>query len=204
MNLRYIVLGAGRQGLAIAHDLGRSGEANHLTLVDADRKALKAGAARLRGMLPGHVAMKTIARTLTGPETATLLRGHDAAVSAMPYRFNPALARAAIRAGVHFCDLGGNTDLVKEELRLDAQAKRAGVTIVPDCGLAPGLGNVLASIAVDEVSGARHVAIRCGGLPVPPRGTLNYSLLFDIAGLTNEYTGRAMVLRKGSSRTSRR
>ena len=121
-------------------------------------------------------------------------------MSALPYRCNPALARAAVAARVPFCDLGGNTELVQEALELDGAARRAGIGIVPDCGLAPGLGNVLASIAVAEVPGVRHVRIRCGGLPVVPRGPLGYALLFSIGGLTNEYTGEAVVLRGGRLR----
>jgi len=135
-----------------------------------------------------------------GRAAARLLRGHDVAVSALPYRFNPGLARAAVAARVPFCDLGGNTDLVLEALALDGAARRAGVTLVPDCGLAPGLGNALASIGVAEVPGARHVRIRCGGLPRRPRGALGYALLFAIEGLTNEYTGEAVVLRDGRIR----
>jgi len=197
--MRYAVLGAGRQGLAIAHDLMKWGGAGGVTLVDADARVVNAGARRLRLLAPG-IPVKPVARRLGGADAAALLRGHAAAVSAMPYRFNPALARAALEAKVHFCDLGGNTDLVKEALTLDRAARRAGVSIIPDCGLAPGLGNVLAAIAMQEVDGVRHVRIRCGGLPTVPRGPLGYSLLFSIEGLTNEYTGEAVILRDGKLR----
>ncbi len=126
-----------------------------------------------------------------------LMRGSDVVVSAVPYRFNAALARAAVEAQASFCDLGGNTAVVEEELALDGAAKEAGVAIVPDCGLAPGLGNILASIGVDQVSGARDVRIRCGGLPIDKTGPLGYALLFSIEGLTNEYTGDAEMIRDG-------
>jgi len=193
--MRYAVLGAGRQGLAIAWDLARRGEATDpVTLVEADAGVLARGAARLRRL---GVRVRPVRRALKGPAAAAVLRGHDAVVSALPYRFNLGLARAAVRARVGFCDLGGNTGLVREALKLNREAQRAGVALVPDCGLAPGLANELAALAVAEVPGARHVRIRCGGLPVRPKGPLGYSLLFDIAGLTNEYTGKAVVLRKG-------
>ena len=175
------------------------GEGREITLVEADGRTLREGARRLRRLVP-RLRVRPVERALRGPDAAALLRGHDAAVSALPYRLNPALARASVRARVPFCDLGGNTDLVREALRLDGAARRAGITIVPDCGLAPGLGNELASIAVEEVPGARHVRIRCGGLPVKPRGPLGYALLFSIGGLTNEYTGEAVVLRGGRLR----
>jgi lysine 6-dehydrogenase len=197
--MRAIVLGAGRQGLAIAYDLARHGGADGVTLVEADRGVLRAAAARLRRLLPG-LPMRAVASGFGGRGDARLLRGHDVAVSALPYRFNPDAARASVAARVPFCDLGGNTDLVLEALGLDRAAKRAGVGVVPDCGLAPGLGNVLASMVVDEVPGIRHVRIRCGGLQQEPTGPLGYALLFSIGGLTNEYTGEAVVLRGGRLR----
>lgn len=197
--MKALVLGAGRQGLAIAHDLAAHGGARSVTLAEADPRALREGARRLRRLAPG-LRVRTVEGAVTERGAAALLRGHAVAVSALPYRFNPGLARAAVRARVPFCDLGGNTDLVREALELDTAARRAGIAVVPDCGLAPGLGNVLAAMLVAEVPGIRHVRIRCGGLPRRPRGPLGYALLFSIEGLTNEYTGEAEVIRGGRLR----
>ena len=130
------VLGAGKQGLAVAYDLARHGGATSLTLMEANPAVLREGARRLRRLLPG-TPIRAVAAALSGKEAVRLLRGHAVAVSALPYRFNPAMARAAVEARVHFVDLGGNTDLVLEELDLDRAAKRAGVGVVPDAGLAP-------------------------------------------------------------------
>jgi lysine 6-dehydrogenase len=194
--MRALVLGAGRQGVAIAYDLLRFGGAEQLTLVDSSQKHLRAGARRLKELLPG-APIKQLVRALKATGAVTLFRDQDVVVSALPYRFNPMLARAAVRARTHFCDLGGNTELVAEALELDEGARKAGICIIPNCGLAPGLGNVLAALAVEEVPGARHVRIRCGGLPMEPKGPLGYRLLFSIEGLTNEYRGQAVVLREG-------
>ncbi|MFQ5845431.1 MAG: saccharopine dehydrogenase family protein [Planctomycetota bacterium] len=195
---RYLVLGAGRQGVAIAYARARFGEAAEVTVVDADGAAARRAAARVRRLAPG-VAVRAVARRLGSSvrAAASLLRGHGVVVGAATYRLNVVLARAAVAAGASFCDLGGNTAVVREQLRLDRDARRRGVTIVPDCGLAPGLANVLAAHAVAELPRARHVQIRCGGLPLRPRGPLGYALLFSIEGLTNEYTGDSVVLRRG-------
>jgi len=194
--VRYLVLGAGLQGLAIAYDLATHGEAERITLLDADADAVTAGIERLARLAPA-VRVEGEVQRLRGVEAEHWMRGHDVAVSAMPYRFNVGLAQAAVRAGVSFCDLGGNTELVRAALELDGAARAAGIAIVPDCGLAPGLANELAAIAMGEVEGARHVKIRCGGLPAAPTGPLGYRLLFSIEGLTNEYRGQAVVLRDG-------
>ncbi len=194
--MRYAVLGAGRQGLAIGYDLARRGEAREITLVDADGARLAAGAERLR-RLARKLDVRPVEARLEGEEATDLFRGHDAVACALPYKFNNMLSRASIRAGVSWCDLGGHTPTVYEQVRFAREARVQKVTVVPDCGLAPGLGNVLAAMGVAEVPGARHVRIRVGGLPVPPKGPLGYSLLFSIEGLTNEYTGEAVMLRGG-------
>jgi len=195
--MRYAVLGAGRQGLAIAYDLARQGDARSLTLVDADASRLAAGVERLAA-LGGRLEVRPVEARLEGDEEPVgLFRGHDAIVSALPYRFNKMLSRAAIRAQACWCDLGGHTPTVEEQVRYGREARLRRVTVVPDCGLAPGLANVLAAMGVADVPGARHVRIRVGGLPVLPKGPLAYSLLFSIEGLTNEYTGEALLLRGG-------
>ncbi len=118
----------------------------------------------------------------------------------MPYRFNAGLARAAVRAKCSFCDLGGNNTVVAEELALDGAAREAGITVVPDCGLAPGMVAVLAAHAVDFFEETESLEIRVGGLPRKRGGILDYSLLFNVQGLINEYIEDATVLEDGEIR----
>jgi lysine 6-dehydrogenase len=66
-----------------------------------------------------------------------LMRGHEAALCALPYYFNESITRAAIEGGCHFCDLGGNTEIVFQQKKLHDAAMAAGVSVIPDCGLAP-------------------------------------------------------------------
>jgi len=95
------------------------------------------------------------------------------------------------------CDLGGSTALALKVLALDEQAKQAGVSLIPDCGLAPGLVNTLAVYGMEGMDVCQEVQLRCGGLPQKPRPPLNYKLVFAISGLTLEYFGKAYVLRGG-------
>ncbi|MFN7972655.1 MAG: saccharopine dehydrogenase C-terminal domain-containing protein [Acidobacteriota bacterium] len=194
----YLVLGAGRQGTAIAYDLAVHGEAKRVVLADGIAPVAKNAAARVAAIAVGTPEVEGIACDVGEPaEVARLLPGFDVVVSAVPYRFNVALARAAVEARCSFTDLGGNTAIVKQELALDALARERGVAVVPDLGLAPGMGNVLAAWALAELDLPREVHIRCGGLPQHPRGPLNYKLVFSVLGLSNEYAGMAMALRDG-------
>ena len=77
-------------------------------------------------------------------ETVKLMADHDAAISCVNYWYNAELSKAAIETKTNFCDLGGNNYIVDEQLALDEKARKAGINIIPDCGLAPGMVSILA------------------------------------------------------------
>ncbi|MBI2567342.1 MAG: saccharopine dehydrogenase NADP-binding domain-containing protein [Candidatus Schekmanbacteria bacterium] len=204
---RYAVLGAGRQGLAVAYDLMCQPDTAAVVLADASEAAVEAGLARLAELRTadtesGADVSGSVVDALAAESVRALLEPVDVAVSAVPYDLNAHLARVAVAAKTSFCDLGGNTDVVLAELAMDSEARAAGVSIVPDCGLAPGFAQSLAAYALhifEQSAGQRASWIRvyCGGLPRQPRGPLGYSLSFSLKGLINEYTGDAVVLRGG-------
>jgi lysine 6-dehydrogenase len=125
------------------------------------------------------------------------MRGHDSAISCVTYFHNLQLARAAIEARTNFCDLGGNNTVVDAELALDEEARAAGVNVVPDCGLAPGMVSVLAAHGAARFAQLDELHIRVGGLPQQPRPPLDYQIVFSVEGLINEYVERARVIREG-------
>ncbi len=194
---RYAVVGGGMQGCAAGYDLLKHGGGRSVVLFDRDGAAANRAAARVNKLLGGR---RATACTLDAGDVAAMTEaftGLDGVLSAAPYGLNPGIARAAVWAGASMNDLGGNTEVVRETLRLDAEARRRGVSVVPDCGLAPGLGNTLAAYLAATTPGLRRIAVRCGGLPETPRPPLGYKLVFNIGGLTNEYTGEAEFLRNG-------
>jgi lysine 6-dehydrogenase len=197
MAYSYLVLGAGRQGIAAAYDLALFGEASQISLADFDLERAQAAADRVN-----HLAHKKIADAIwldVRDEDASrrALKGYDVALSAVPYFYNLALTRAAIEMGVSFCDLGGNTDIVRQQHALDPEARRAGVRVIPDCGMGPGMGNTLAVCAMELVGDPEEVYLYDGGLPQNPQAPWNYALTFAIEGLTNEYYGGMTILREG-------
>lgn len=197
MAYRYLVLGAGMQGTAAAYDLARFGEAELVTLADIDLDRAKEAAARVNRLTGCELARAAQADVRAGRTLAQLLTGYDAVLSAVPYHFNLEITGAAIAARAGMCDLGGNTAVVLDQLKRDPEARKAGVTVVPDCGLAPGMANTLAVYAMSKMESPREVRIWCGGLPLRPKPPLGYKLVFNIEGLTNEYFGKAQVLRHG-------
>lgn len=192
--MRALVLGAGRMGLGAAYDLlHNSVGVESVTVADVDEGRARAVAETLKSerVLAAHVNVEDFARTVE------LMRGHDAAISCVTYFHNLSLARAAIEARTNFCDLGGNNTVVDAELALDAEARAAGINIIPDCGLAPGMVSVLAEHGAARFSRLEELHIRVGGLPQKPRPPLDYQIVFSVEGLVNEYIERARVIREG-------
>lgn len=192
--MRIAVLGAGKQGFACAADILRETDITELLLADSSAQRLSEAADALRDP-------RLRVQELDASDEAALvkaLRGFDAVASAVPYFLNLGVTRAAIQAGCSMTDMGGNTDVVFRQRALDDEARSAGVTIIPDLGLAPGLGNILAARAIEGMDEIDSVKIRCGGLPLEPEPPLDYALFFSIHGLLNEYAGESVCLRDGS------
>ncbi|HEY0174368.1 MAG TPA: saccharopine dehydrogenase C-terminal domain-containing protein [Pyrinomonadaceae bacterium] len=192
--MKILVLGAGRMGLGAAYDLAHNSEGvERVTIADVDEGRARAVAETLRD--PRVVAARV--NVEDGARVVGLMRGHDAAVSCVTYFHNLSLARAAVEAGTNFCDLGGNNAVADAELALDEEARAAGINIVPDCGLAPGMVSVLAAHGAARFSRLDELHIRVGGLPQNPRPPLDYQIVFSVEGLINEYVERARVIRGG-------
>jgi len=194
--MRYMVLGAGFQGRACAFDMLRNPAVGEVLLCDADARSLASAKAFLAKASRGRAKFKR----LDAGNPAAVKRqahGYNALVSCVPYFLNLPLAKAAIAARVHFVDLGGNTDIVKKEIALSPQAKKAGVCVLPDNGLGPGMISTLAVHAMSMLDRTDEVRIYDGGLPQKPVPPLNYMLTFSEHGLINEYAGSAVALKEG-------
>lgn len=129
------------------------------------------------------------------------IQGYDSLVSCVTYKYNPGLTRAAIRAKCNMVDLGGNNDAVNAALEMDADASAAGITVVPDCGLAPGMVSIIAADGINQFASVQSVKIRVGGLPQSPRPPLNYQMVFSAEGLINEYWEPCVILEDGKKKT---
>jgi len=198
MGHRYIVLGSGRQGVSAAYDLGRFGLADEIVMADIDAGAAGRAAARLNGLLGREVARPRQVDVMSDARAVTdLLAGADACLGATHYDVNVALTGLAIGSKTHLVDLGGNTGVVREQIALNREAAMAGITVVPDCGMGPGLNISLATYAMSLVEGPREVRIWDGGLPQDPQPPWHYASTFNVAGLTNEFDGDAIYLRGG-------
>lgn len=197
MGFKYAVIGAGRQGIAAAYDMAKFGEAEEVLLVDINKTAVEEGVKLINDLLERKIATPIRADVNDIEKLASVLKGVTSFLSAVPYQFNPNLTQLAIRVGANMCDLGGNTDIVRDQLKSNEEAEKTGISIVPDCGMGPGMNISLATYAMSLIEKPREVYIWDGGLPQNPKPPWNYLLTFNIGGLTNEYHGNAYFLQGG-------
>jgi lysine 6-dehydrogenase len=186
-----LVLGAGLQGSACAYDLLQNPVVSQVRLADLRFDHLPAFLAPLSGprLLPTTLDVRDRAAVLA------VMRESDAVMSAIPYYFNLQLAECAVEAGVHFCDLGGNTEIVFQQKALADRAKAKGVTVVPDCGVAPGMVNIFAEYGIRQLDTVDSVRIYVGGLPQQPEPPLNYQIVYSLEGVLDYYTTLSWVVR---------
>ena len=194
--MKIAVIGSGLMGRAVAYDLSRAENVEKVGLYDFDLD-LAEEIARKYG---NNITVAGRIDAGNEDEVAEVLKDYDACVSAVTYRFNPGLTRAAIDSKTHFFDLGGNNDVVASQFAMNDKAAEAGITVIPDCGLAPGMVSILAAAGISEFDKVNSLKIRVGGLPQNPRPPLNYQMVFSSEGLINEYWEPVVILKNGEKK----
>jgi lysine 6-dehydrogenase len=197
MSKTFAILGAGMQGTCAAYDLAKFASPARIVMGDVSLEQASANASRVNGLVGHPICEGVSVDALDAGSLTQFLADVDVLLSCVPYWMHPKVAETAIAAGVHMVDLGGDTNVSLETLKLDERAKAAGVSVIPDCGLAPGLVNDLADYLLEQFDETESVRLFCGGLPQNPKPPFNYRLAFNIEGLVTEYDGDADVIRDG-------
>src|SRR5438876_5615985 len=147
MSKRIIILGGcGAMGSEATRDLARTSDFEEIVIADADLKRAEALASELGG---GRVRAIRVDANDEAALTESL-RGFDVVANCTTYHFGLIVTRAAINAGVNYLDLGGLYNTPKQ-LLMDEDARRAGVTICLGSGATPGVTNLMARAAADQL-----------------------------------------------------
>jgi saccharopine dehydrogenase-like NADP-dependent oxidoreductase len=169
---RVIVLGAGRVGATIARDLAPDFD---VTVADVRADALE----RL-------APLRTLRADLADPAVVTRLAGeHDLVLGALSSVIGLQTLRAVIEAGKSFVEI---SFMPEDGRQLDGLARQKGVTCVIDCGVAPGLSNILVAVAARRLKPCERAEIFVGGVPVERRWPYQYSAPFAPSDVIEEYT----------------
>ncbi len=191
--MKITVLGAGAIGSAIAADLAQREAVSLVQVCDTRARSLQAlqdtvDSTKLR-------SFQVDARDLN--VLRPILDGSACVVGSVVPEMHPVLAQLCLSMGLHYCDLGGNDAIVRQELALDERAREQGVWIVPNCGLAPGLVNILCLLGIEQFEKVEAAYLRVGDVPMPPEPPFNFRISWSARKIIDDYTNPVQIIREG-------
>ena len=170
--MRIAVIGAGLMGPTISMDCLGSPDVREVLLIDVDKVRLDHVAEKLNSS-----KLRTLAQDVKDRRgLADNLRGIDVVAVALLEPLNTPAIWGAIDAGSHVVDL--SFPLSEDVEAINREAKRREVTVMPGCGVEPGLTDVLAAHSMDKLDRVKTIDIWCGGIPQDPKPPLDYKIVF--------------------------
>ena len=194
--MKITLIGAGTMGSAIVRELERKPEVSQLHVCDARAKALQELHQKARSQKLRSFQLDARDPTVLEP----VLRESACVIGCSSPVLNPPVAQLCLSLGIHFCDLGGSDEVVQRELQLDEQARERGVWIVPNCGLAPGLANILCMRGIDQFDEVDQAHVRVGDVPLRPEPPFNYRLSWTAEKVVDDYTHPVLMIEEGEVR----
>jgi saccharopine dehydrogenase-like NADP-dependent oxidoreductase len=192
--MKISVIGAGSIGSAIVRELcAHNDDIAQVQVCDTRSRALQ----ELHEQVDTHVLRSFQVDARDVNVLSQILRGSDCVISCVPPELNPDLAELCLNVGVNFCDLGGNDRIVNQELALAERAREKSVWIVPNCGLAPGLVNVLALHGINQFDHPRSLSLRVGDVPLHPKQPFNFRISWSAERILQDYTNPAQFIDNG-------
>jgi saccharopine dehydrogenase-like NADP-dependent oxidoreductase len=125
-----------------------------------------------------------------------LLRGSDVALSAVDYVFNQPILRACIKEKVHYADLGGLFHMSRTLLAMNDEVEAAGITAVLGMGGTPGITNVLARVAVEQLERVESIKVQLGCADATP-STAPLVPPYSMRTILDEFTKEPQVFQDG-------
>lgn len=183
---QIVVLGGGLVGRVMARDLAREKDL-HVTVAERDAATLTRLRAEGLATLPLDFADAAAVRKA--------IAGADVVVGAVPGHMGFRVLRLVIEAGKPYADIAF---MPEDFLALDALAKQHGVTAVVDCGVAPGLSNLLCGRAEHEFDNVESMLILVGGLPKRRLWPYEYRVVFSGVDVIEEYLRPARWVEHGT------
>lgn len=175
-------------GSVIAADLAQT-EGYEITIADRSAASLKRAKARTGG------AATTVESDLADPRAVIRLAEKvDVVIGALPSLLGFQTLKALVEAGKRYCDI---SFMPEDFLELDALAKRTGAVCVVDCGIAPGMSNLLAATGVARLTKAERIDIMVGGIPRNRLWPFQYKAGFSPSDVIEEYVRPSRIVEHG-------
>ena len=188
--MKILVIGTGHIGSVIAKDLAQILPSAKIAIADKSKNRAEAVAKRIDRKNVSSTQLDVFDHKIL----VKTLRGFDLAIGALPGEIGYKALKACIDAKVDMVDV---SFMPEDPLSLNEKAVKAAVTIIPDCGVAPGLSHLLLMRGVSKLEQAQNAEILVGGLPAKPIPPLGYTITWSVEGLIDEYTRKARIVKNG-------
>jgi lysine 6-dehydrogenase len=188
--MKVLSVGCGNIGSVAAEDLAKSMDFVEVVVADNNKARAEAVAKKIGAKNASWIQINASDQK----ELAKILKDYDLIMGFLPGKLGYRLTEACIEAGKDLVDV---SYMAENPLTLNDKAASAGVTIVPDCGLAPGISNILVGHVAKKFDKVESVHIMVGGLPETPIPPLGYTVTWSPESLIDEYTRIAGIVRSG-------
>lgn len=186
-----VVLGTGMIGTTVVRELAKFPNIQRVTAVDGSQKNID----KCLQVADNPKVTGKLTNLQTKEDIYNVIKDADIAVACLPHSLSVTAVNAAIAAKCNLVDLVGSQ--FEEKMKLDHQAKEAGVIIVPGCGVAPGITNFLAARGIEMLDEADDAVMVCGGIPRHPLPPLWYQVVFRLESVMGLYTRPALAAENG-------
>ncbi|MEM3704217.1 MAG: saccharopine dehydrogenase family protein [Candidatus Bathyarchaeia archaeon] len=187
--MKALILGCGRIGSVAAQDFAENISAE-VVVADKSQERAKNVVEKI-----GRKNVSWIQLDATNQDQLiTTIKRFSIVIGFLPATLGYSLAEACISAGKNLVDV---SYMLENPLTLNDKAVKAGITVIPDCGLAPGISNILVGHAAEALDKVRTVHIMVGGFPQKPIKPLGYAITWSPESLIDEYTRKARIIKGG-------
>ncbi len=188
--MKVLVLGSGNIGSTAAGDMAKNMSSSDIVIADQDSRRAKDVAGRIGESNVSWVHLDVANRG----QLLSTLKDCDLAMGFLPGNLGYSLMEACIEARKDLVDV---SYMAENPFRLHQAATSAGIIIVPDCGLAPGISNFIVGHAFRKLDKTKAVHVMVGGLPKKPIPPLGYIVTWSPESLIDEYTRKAIIVKRG-------
>ena len=187
--MRVIILGSGKMGHASALDLEKDNKVERITLTDTSEDNLERALGKAKTK-----KIDIVQADATDSSAIDLMKEYDVGIGALPHPASAPALSNAIKAGLSVVDMVYEP----KQWELDEAAKKAGITIIPGLGVHPGIANVFAGHAYNQLDETHKIILRCGGLPQDPSGSpLLHKTAFNLNSALGEYAKEVKIIEDG-------
>jgi len=189
-NMKILVLGCGNIGSVAAGDLAESLPSAEIVLADMNKSRAEEVVSKI-----GQDNVSWIQTDASDHrELISTLKKFDLAIGALPGWIGYRVCKASIRANVDLVDV---SFMPEDVMSLNQAASKAKVSILPDCGMSPGLSSILVGHAVSKLDQVESVHMLNGGIPQRPVPPLDYVITWSAKDLIELYTRKAKIVKGG-------